>query len=196
MAADAAQAGGAGHGPPLQRDGRGHGPAAAQASKLMRWTGAVDLYRPGVFSTQRTWRWCTAAVVQIMRNIDRREVDRSRTSQQRYFAYMRAHDRYAIPLADGVDPAGWTAGLRRWVDPGYRVVATDSFRSRPPVRRDEPANVRAAGRDHGRPRRARLGAHRVHGDRRPGRDEPIPRHERPRGRARCGASRAARSATT
>jgi hypothetical protein len=40
---------------------------------------------------------------------------------------MRAHDRYVIPLADGVDPAGWAAGLRRWVDPSYRVVARKSF---------------------------------------------------------------------
>jgi len=42
---------------------------------------------------------------------------------------MRSRDRYPIPLADGVDPAGWSAGLRRWVDPRYRVVADGSFRS-------------------------------------------------------------------
>jgi hypothetical protein len=96
---------------------------------LRPWTGAVNLYRPGVSSTQRTWRWCTAAGVQIMRNIVRHESDHSRASQGRYFSMMRAHDRYPIPLADGVDPAGWAAGLRRWVDPRYRVVATGSFRA-------------------------------------------------------------------
>jgi hypothetical protein len=94
---------------------------------IPRWTGSIDLYRQGVFSTQLTWRWCTAAVLQIMRNIDRREADHSRASQQRYFSHMRAHDRYPIPLADGVDPAGWAAGLRKWVDPSYAVVARKSF---------------------------------------------------------------------
>lgn len=96
---------------------------------LPRWTGGVNLYRPGTFSTQRTWRWCTAAGAQMMRNIVLGQRDHSRANQQRYFRYMRAHDRYAIPLADGVDPAGWAAGLRRWVDPRYRVVAKRSFRS-------------------------------------------------------------------
>jgi hypothetical protein len=95
---------------------------------LSRWTGGVNLYRPGVFSTQRTWTWCVAAGVQISRNIVRDRTDHSTTSQRRYFRYMRAHGRYPIPAADGVDPTGWAAGLRRWVDPRYRVVATGSFR--------------------------------------------------------------------
>jgi hypothetical protein len=42
---------------------------------------------------------------------------------------MRAHDRYAIPISDGVDPAGWAAGLRRFVDPRYRLVTSTSFDS-------------------------------------------------------------------
>jgi hypothetical protein len=40
---------------------------------------------------------------------------------------MRAHDRYRIPLKDGVDPAGWAAGLRHYVDARYRLVASGSF---------------------------------------------------------------------
>src|SRR5918992_3886735 len=36
---------------------------------LPRWTGGVNLYRTGVFSTQKTWIWCTAAGAQISRNI-------------------------------------------------------------------------------------------------------------------------------
>jgi hypothetical protein len=64
-----------------------------------------------------------------MRNLVRREGDHSGANQHRYFSYMRAHDRYAIPLADGVDPAGWAAGLRKWVDPRYRVVAKGGFRA-------------------------------------------------------------------
>jgi hypothetical protein len=97
--------------------------AASQAS----WTGGVDLYRDGVFTTQKTWRWCTAADVQIMRNIVTGRADHARSSQQRYYDYMRAHNRYEIPAPDGVDPAGWAAGLRRFVDERYRVVASRSF---------------------------------------------------------------------
>jgi hypothetical protein len=102
---------------------------AASASAATRWTGGVDLYRAGVFTTQKSWLWCTAADIQIIRNIVDRQVDHSRSSQQRYFAYMRAHNRYNIPLKDGVDPAGWTAGLRQFVDARYRLVASRSFDS-------------------------------------------------------------------
>ena len=99
----------------------------AGSAALPRWTGGVDLYRSGVFTTQKSWLWCTAADVQIMRNIVRRQVDHSAYNQRRYFNYMRAHDKYAIPLSDGVDPAGWAAGLRYYVDSRYRLVASTTF---------------------------------------------------------------------
>jgi hypothetical protein len=101
----------------------------ATASALSRWMGGIDLYRAGVFTTQKTWLWCTAADVQIIRNIVAHQADHSKSSQQRYFDYMRAHDRYAIPISDGVDPAGWTAGLSHFVDGRYRLVASGSFDS-------------------------------------------------------------------
>lgn len=101
----------------------------ATAAALPRWTGGIDLYRSGVFTTQKTWLWCTAADVQIIRNIADRQADHSRASQQRYFDYMRAHNRYGIPVKDGVDPAGWTAGLRHFVDSRYRLYASGSFDS-------------------------------------------------------------------
>jgi hypothetical protein len=101
----------------------------ATASALSRWSGGIDLYRAGVFTTQKTWLWCTAADVQIIRNIVDHQADHSKASQQRYFDYMRAHDRYAIPISDGVDPAGWTAGLSHFVDGRYRLVASGSFDS-------------------------------------------------------------------
>jgi hypothetical protein len=101
----------------------------AIASATPRWTGAIDLYRTGVFTTQKTWLWCTAADVQIIRNIVDHAADHSRSSQQRYFDYMRAHDRYTIPVSDGVDPAGWATGLRHFVDSRYRLVASPSFDS-------------------------------------------------------------------
>jgi hypothetical protein len=102
---------------------------AASAKALSRWTGGIDLYRTGVFTTQKSWLWCTAADIQIIRNIVDRQSDHTRSSQQRYFDYMRAHNRYDIPLKDGVDPAGWTAGLRHFVDARYRLVASRSFDS-------------------------------------------------------------------
>ncbi len=104
-------------------------PLDATSSGPSRWTGGVDLYRSGVFTTQKTWLWCTAADIQIIRNIVNHQADHSRSSQQRYFDYMRAHDRYAIPVTDGVDPAGWTAGLRHFVDGRYRLYASPSFDS-------------------------------------------------------------------
>ena len=104
-------------------------PASPPALALSRWTGSIDLYRTGVFSTQQTWLWCTAADVQIMRNISDRQRDHSRASQDRYFGYMRVHNRYRIPVKDGVDPAGWTAGLRHFVDSRYRLVASTTFDS-------------------------------------------------------------------
>jgi hypothetical protein len=98
------------------------------SAALPTWRGGMDLYRPGVFATQGTWHWCTAAGVQIMRNIVHHETRQGSAQQRRYFRYMRAHDRYAIPLRDGVDPAGWAAGLRRFVDPGYRLVSSPGFK--------------------------------------------------------------------
>jgi hypothetical protein len=101
----------------------------ATTSALSTWAGGLDLYRSGVFTTQKTWLWCTAADVQIMRNIVHHQTDHRTYSQGRYFTYMRAHDRYAIPISDGVDPAGWAAGLRQFVDPRYRLVTSTSFDS-------------------------------------------------------------------
>jgi hypothetical protein len=106
--------------------GSGTLPGAA-ANALSRWTGGVDLYRSGVFTTQKTWLWCTAADVQIIRNIVDHTTDHTRANQSRYFTYMRAHDRYSIPVSDGTDPGGWAAGLRHYVDSRYRVVASTSF---------------------------------------------------------------------
>jgi hypothetical protein len=63
-----------------------------------------------------------------MRNIVRHETDHSRDGQERYWHYMRRHNRYPIPASDGVDPGGWTAGLRRFVDDRYRLVTSDSYR--------------------------------------------------------------------
>ncbi len=102
-------------------------PVTAAATSLAPWNGGIDLYRTGVFSTQRTWLWCTAADVQIIRNIVTGQDDHSKSGQQAYFDYMRAHDRYDLPLKDGVDAAGWTAGLKKFVDPRYALYESRSF---------------------------------------------------------------------
>ncbi len=101
-------------------------PSRADAA-LPTWNGGINLYRTGVFTTQKTWLWCTAADVQIMRNIKYHRQDHSRSAQSRYFAYMRARNRYSLPLSAGVDPQGWTAGLRRYVDDRYRLIASTTF---------------------------------------------------------------------
>jgi len=101
--------------------------AAPQADARSAWTGGMDLFRSSAFSTQQTWLWCTAADVQIVRNIADHAADHSRANQERYFDAMRAHNRYDIPVADGVDPSGWTYGLRHFVDGRYRLVASGSF---------------------------------------------------------------------
>jgi hypothetical protein len=40
---------------------------------------------------------------------------------------MRTKNRYSLPRSAGVDPQGWTSGLRRYVDDRYRLVESDSF---------------------------------------------------------------------
>ena len=107
------------------------GPRTAEAASanLPAWTGGVDLYRRGVFTTQKSWLWCTAAGVQIMRNIADRKADHSTAGQRRYFNWMRDRNRYDLPLSAGVDPEGWAAGLRHFVDDRYRLVSSRTFDS-------------------------------------------------------------------
>ena len=118
-----------------------HQPAAPD-SLLPAWDGSIDLYRDGVFTTQKSWLWCTAAGVQIVNNIVDREEDHSTSGQRRYFEWMRSKNHYDLPLSAGVDPQGWTAGLRHFIDDRYRLVASRSFRS---GLRSTVANLRRTG---------------------------------------------------
>ena len=104
-------------------------PGPADAASLPAWTGGVNLYRNGTFTTQKSWLWCTAAGVQIVRNIVDRKTDHTAAGQRRYFDWMRARNRSDLPLSAGVDPAGWTAGLRHFVDDRYRLVSSRTFDS-------------------------------------------------------------------
>jgi hypothetical protein len=101
-------------------------PAAAAAS-LPAWDGGVNLYRSGVFTTQQSWLWCTAADLQIIRNIVEGDDDHSTANQRTYFDWMREHNKYDLPESAGVDPQGWTAGLRNWIDERYELVASSTF---------------------------------------------------------------------
>ena len=55
---------------------------------------------------------------------------------------MRKRNRYDLPESAGVDPQGWTAGLRRFVDDRYRLVASRSFGA---ALRSAAANLRRTG---------------------------------------------------
>ena len=99
------------------------------ANALSRWTGGIDLYRAGSFTTQKSWLWCTAAGVQIARNMVTGTRDHSVASQRRYFTWMRGQNRYSLPLSAGVDAQGWAAGMRHFVDARYRLVVSTSFSS-------------------------------------------------------------------
>lgn len=103
------------------------GAVAAADTRLPAWNGGVSLYRVGVFTTQKSWLWCTAADVQIIRNIVRHGSDHGTTGQRTFYNWMRQHNRYDLPQAAGVDPQGWTVGLRHFVDDRYRVIASRTF---------------------------------------------------------------------
>ena len=100
---------------------------AAADPNVPAWDGGINLYREGTFTTQKSWLWCTAADLQIIRNIVEGASDHTTSGQRRYFDWMREHNKYALPESAGVDPQGWTAGLRHFVDDRYRLVASKSF---------------------------------------------------------------------
>ena len=88
---------------------------------------SIDLYRPGVYAMQATWSWCTAASVQIIRNIARGESDHSAARQGAYFDFMHARNRYVMAPKEGVDPKGFVAGLREFVDARYALVGSTTY---------------------------------------------------------------------
>ena len=119
---------------------------SAAADGLPAWHGGIDLYRDGTYTVQKSWLWCTAAGVQIVRNIVEHESDHTSSAKRRYFAWMRLHNRYHLPLSAGVDPQGWAAGLRHFVDDRYRLVASTTFDNalRSAVRRLRQTNLPVA----------------------------------------------------
>lgn len=102
-------------------------PGSATAAPARGDSLTFDVYRPGVYSMQATWTWCTAASVQIIRNVLLDQTDHSATQQGQFFAYMQAANRYQQPSHRAVDPQGFLAGLRHFVDPSYTLVASPTF---------------------------------------------------------------------
>jgi hypothetical protein len=86
-----------------------------------------DVYRPGVYSMQATWTWCTAASVQIVRNIVFGNESHSSAEQGEFFDFMRTKNRYVRAGHRGVEPQAFEAGLRAFVDPRYSLVASPTF---------------------------------------------------------------------
>ena len=93
----------------------------------------------------------------------------------------------ACRVSAGVDPQGWTAGLQRFVDVRYRLVAADSFMGalRLAVTRMRKLNLPVALTVVAR--QPRLGAPRVHCDGRSREDLELHDHQRPGQRAAVGA---------
>ena len=173
------------------RDPRGRGPGAGgtppsrppPAALLPAWDGSIDLYRDGVFTTQKSWLWCTAAGVQIVRNIVERDNDHSTSGQRRYFDWMRKTE----PLRPARIGRRRSAGLDRRAPPFHRrplpagrqpLVLGGSA-----VGGGESAQDRPAGGADRVERRPRLDPDRLRGDRRSAADRRIRSDERPRGGA-------------
>lgn len=88
---------------------------------------ALDLYRRGTYAMQATWWWCTAASIEMLRNISLHQADHSAADQARYFDYSHAYDSYVMPADEGVDLVGLQAGLRHFVTSAYTLAASTTF---------------------------------------------------------------------
>jgi hypothetical protein len=92
------------------------------------WSGRYDLYRKGVFSSQRTYTWCVAASIQMMLNIIDGTSDHSRDRQERYIRYARKHDQFADPAITGTDGQGWVESLNHFGErTNYHIVSSKTY---------------------------------------------------------------------
>ena len=110
-------------GDPSQVEPDATAPAAAAGP---RWGGGFNLYRKTAFVTQRDFKWCVAASVQMMVNIVRHRSDRTIATQERMIAYAQASDHGPWGPGGGTDVSGWIAALRHFGAGRYRAVGTQS----------------------------------------------------------------------
>lgn len=109
------------------RDAAGGAPASA-ATIPAAWSGRYDLYRTGVFSSQKTSTWCVGAAIQMMLNIIDRTRDHSRYGQKRYIQYARWHDQFHDREITGTDGQGWVASLNHFAGlTNYHVVSSKTY---------------------------------------------------------------------
>jgi hypothetical protein len=101
-------------------------PVAKAKPDAPRWTGKFNLYRANTFVTQKTFRWCVAASVQMMVNIVRHRTDRSRATQARMIAYAQRWDDGPYGEEGGTDVTGWINALRHYGAGRYRAVGATS----------------------------------------------------------------------
>lgn len=71
----------------------------------------VLIYRESAMVKQYTNYWCVPATTQSMINLIKGTSDRSRATQERYYAGTRKHNRYTYSTK-GNDPQGWAWALR------------------------------------------------------------------------------------
>ncbi len=105
-------------------------PAAVPAGKVLsavdHWTGRYNLYRASAFVTQKTFRWCVAASVQMMVNLVRNHKDRTTRTQAKMIAYAQRWDSGPYGEDGGTDVTGWINALRHFGAGTYRAVGAST----------------------------------------------------------------------
>ena len=86
---------------------------------------AMNLYRKGDFVPQYTFEWCVGASLQMMRNLTKAKVTRSRAVQQDYWEMAR--DLSSSPFG-GANPRGWTAVLNELGYGPYKLVSVPKYK--------------------------------------------------------------------
>lgn len=99
-------------------------PTVREAPAPKRWSGRFNLYRESAFVTQKTFRWCVAASVQMMVNLVRNHTDRTAATQRRMITYAQRWDNGPYGEDGGTDVTGWIAALRHFGAGDYRAVGT------------------------------------------------------------------------
>jgi hypothetical protein len=106
-------------------------PPAKPKPAATAWTGKFNLFRKNAFVTQKTFKWCVAASVQMMVNIVRKRSDRSTATQRRMILYAQRWDNGSYGEAGGAedggtDVTGWIRALRHFGAGKYREVGAET----------------------------------------------------------------------
>jgi hypothetical protein len=100
---------------------------AATLAPVARPTDVL-IYRGTAMVKQFTNYWCVPAATQSMVNLVLGTSDRTKTTQERYYKGIRAHNRYTYSTK-GNDPQGWAWGLRSYSS-GRTTYQARSFTSK------------------------------------------------------------------